>query len=200
MRRTAWLPAIIGLIIGSAAVTAPGAFAAPNDIDNDGVENVADNCPDVYNFEQADSDQDGLGDACDPDVDNDGAADVADNCPEIANADQRNTDGDASGDVCDADDDNDGVAEPSDNCQFVANPGQQDVDGDHIGNACDPVDSRRCPDIKPTGVLSSTVLTLAQTARASSDARDQLTTVACKLSATKVRVPTITIPGFTVGL
>jgi hypothetical protein len=37
-----------------------------NDPDNDGVIGVADNCPTVYNPDQKDSNQDGIGDACDP--------------------------------------------------------------------------------------------------------------------------------------
>lgn len=37
----------------------------PEDRDNDGIPNAEDNCPDVQNADQADSDGDGLGDACD---------------------------------------------------------------------------------------------------------------------------------------
>ncbi|MCB9286087.1 MAG: T9SS type A sorting domain-containing protein [Lewinellaceae bacterium] len=39
-----------------------------NDIDEDGVCGDIDNCPDVFNLDQADFDRDGLGDACDPTV------------------------------------------------------------------------------------------------------------------------------------
>jgi len=37
-----------------------------DDRDNDGIPDVEDNCPDVYNPDQADGDNDGIGDACDP--------------------------------------------------------------------------------------------------------------------------------------
>ena len=66
-----------------------------------------DNCPFVANPNQANTDSDAQGDACDVDDDNDGAADGADNCPFVANPNQANTDGDAQGDACDPDDDND---------------------------------------------------------------------------------------------
>ena len=37
------------------------------DIDNDGILNAEDNCPDNCNTQQLDADDDGIGDACDPD-------------------------------------------------------------------------------------------------------------------------------------
>jgi len=71
--------------------------AAP-DYDNDGVcdydaescENwmfYGDNCLNWYNPDQADEDEDGLGDVCD-------------NCPDVANVDQVDSDGDGEGDAC----------------------------------------------------------------------------------------------------
>ena len=48
------------------------------DTDNDGVDDYIDNCPTIWNFTQADQDDDGLGDVCDHDDDNDGIADESD--------------------------------------------------------------------------------------------------------------------------
>ena len=51
------------------------------DTDHDGIRNDLDNCPTDANADQADFDNDGLGDACDGDDDNDGIADGADPFP-----------------------------------------------------------------------------------------------------------------------
>lgn len=79
------------------------------DADADGVPDGSDNCPNVANADQRDTDGDGQGNACDPDDDNDTVADGADNCPATANQGQLDTDGAGQGNACDPDDDNDTV-------------------------------------------------------------------------------------------
>ena len=96
------------------------------DYDDDGVNDIDDNCPLVPNPDQADTDGDGFGDACD-------------NCADVANPDQADEDNDGTGDACEgpADTDGDGIADPDDNCPLVANADQTDSDGDGAGDACD---------------------------------------------------------------
>jgi Thrombospondin type 3 repeat len=53
-------------------------FESVRDVDGDGLPDVVDNCPDVANPDQQDTDGDEDGDACDADDDNDGVADAGD--------------------------------------------------------------------------------------------------------------------------
>ncbi|MCB9291577.1 MAG: thrombospondin type 3 repeat-containing protein [Lewinellaceae bacterium] len=103
---------------------------------------------------QADADQDGIGDACDPcpndadnDADGDGFCGDADNCPNNTNPGQADSDQDGIGDACDAcpndadnDSDGDGICGDVDNCPADFNPGQEDSDNDGFGDACAPED------------------------------------------------------------
>jgi hypothetical protein len=115
------------------------------DSDEDGIVDSQDNCPNVANPLQEDSDADSTGNACEPDTDGDGLIDDLDNCPALANAGQSNFDGDLQGDVCDIcpadelnDVDGDGWCGNVDNCPNDANSDQANADGDMAGNVCDP--------------------------------------------------------------
>ena len=113
---------------------------APDDSDEDGVDDELDNCPSVANPDQTDTDSDGAGDACDDDDDGDWVLDVDDNCPLTPNEDQADTDGSGLGDACNdfIDEDNDEFEEEFDNCPVDFNPDQADFDGDGVGDVCDP--------------------------------------------------------------
>lgn len=85
--------------IGSSPAQNNSAYI-PADVDGDSIPDVRDNCASISNADQADIDENGLGDAC-QDFDGDGIANVRDNCQDIPNAGQADTDGDESGDACD---------------------------------------------------------------------------------------------------
>ena len=107
------------------------------DTDNDGIPDIDDNCPTVYNPNQADSNGNGLGDACDNSTCvpwmscNDGD-------PLTIN-DKWDDDCNCVGSFIGYDADNDGIYDYLDNCPSIFNPDQADDDSDGIGNACDTV-------------------------------------------------------------
>ena len=130
------------------------------DTDGDEVWDDVDNCPDMANPAQADSDLDGIGDVCDDcdptDTDGDGVGDACDNCASVWNRDQADDDLDGLGDFCDncslngdpdqTDTDGDGSGDLCDNCPATANPDQSDFDMDEAGDVCEDSDADGCFD------------------------------------------------------
>jgi tetratricopeptide (TPR) repeat protein len=121
------------------------------DEDGDQIPDTIDNCVSVANPEQADWNNDGIGNSC-QDSDGDGVLDANDNCLAVTNRYQQDMDEDGIGDACDPDKDGDATecgydafhrykcGEGSgkvDNCPDIANADQLDTDQDGIGNVCD---------------------------------------------------------------
>ncbi|MEM7066828.1 MAG: thrombospondin type 3 repeat-containing protein, partial [Cyanobacteria bacterium P01_B01_bin.77] len=127
--------------------------------DTDSIPDSTDNCPFIANEDQADLDQDMIGDLCDPDADGDQVdntqdsndfnnnvcldsdADMCDDCTSGSFnplADGFDNDSDGLCDIGDPNDDTDSILDSVDNCPFIANEDQADLDQDMVGDLCDP--------------------------------------------------------------
>jgi hypothetical protein len=167
---------------------------------------LVDNCADVDNPDQADDDEDGVGDACDvcpavPDAgqadgDGDGIGDACDVCPALAGPDQSDADEDGVGDACDScldvpnldqhDGDGDGLGDACDDCPSVADPAQSDGDGDGRGDACDACPAVAGEPLEPSGCPCGQVVC---------DDGDVCTTDSCEVGVGCQHVPAVSIDG-----
>ena len=114
-----------------------------SDTDGDGILDSSDNCVNQANSDQLDTDEDSLGNACDPDDDNDGVSDSDDTFPLDA-TETEDTDSDGIGNNTDEDDDGDGVSD-IDEETAGSNPLVIDTDNDGILDGEDiwPTDSSK---------------------------------------------------------
>ena len=125
------------------------------DTDADGILDINDNCINTPNPDQADWNNNGIGDVCD-DTDSDGIFDDVDNCVETPNPGQEDMENDGVGDACQVyDADADGILDDVDNCVNTPNPGQEDIDNNGIGDACQDTDADGVLDIDDNCVNTS---------------------------------------------
>lgn len=131
------------------------------DRDGDTIADADDNCPFVANADQADSDYDGEGNACDGDWDSDGIPDSTDNCWDIPNHDQADLEHDGVGDVCDIDRDGDGLTNDYE-VTIGTNPNNWDTDGDNVSDYydCAKTDPHKAvaPDCDTTQIIGQVPL------------------------------------------
>ena len=116
------------------------------DQDNDGLTDGMDNCPRVPNFDQIDSDGDGIGNECDDDDDNDGIGDGWDDCTpgEMNWYSSPETDHDTDGcqDLSeDIDDDEDGIFDHLDTCPEGPIGWVSTINNDQNQDGCEDVDT-----------------------------------------------------------
>jgi len=106
-----------------------GCVAGPTirpDSDGDGVVDPIDNCPDDYNLDQLDFDDDRIGDICDSDDDNDCLPDSVDPCPFDYDCDD---DGLGDGNCSTEDSNADGIVDINE-----TDPQNWDTDGDGLSD------------------------------------------------------------------
>ncbi len=107
------------------------------DSDGDGLCDEEDNCPDISNPDQTDTDGDGYGDVCEP-------CDIGEPCDdgEVCTINDVyvliGSDCECQGTMPEQNDaDGDGLCDAIDNCVYTANPDQTDANNNGVGDACE---------------------------------------------------------------
>ena len=156
---------VLGLTIILLSNAIAGCLNSP-DIDSDGIEDSNDNCIDIFNENQADYDDDGIGNKCDDDDDDDGFLDINDSHPLDA-TESSDIDNDGIGDNSDDDIDGDGTnnfddAYPLDyseqrdtDLDGIPNGVDDDDDGDGISDSEDPFDLTPHSTLKSIGPFTA---------------------------------------------
>ena len=151
------------------------------DLDGDGLHQYYDNCPTVFNPDQEDLDQDGIGDVCDEDIDGDGVTNEQEeidqtnpyeNCDFIFSSITLNItspmdcDRDGIVNTIDLDDDNDGILDSLEtNADFDLNGRINSMDLDSDGDGCFDAIEAGFPDPDNDGLIGTSPVTVDELGR-----------------------------------
>ena len=115
------------------------------DADSDGITNMAEDLNNEGNFENDDTDGDGIPNYLDPDDDGDGVLTIAEDLDGDGNPANDDTDGDGTPNYLDNDDDGDGILTEDEDTNNDGDPTNDDSDDDGIPDYLDDTDDSIVP-------------------------------------------------------